>query len=90
VTRVDSLTEEFSKLQIFERGRNEILDRCSTAEKALNNHIARTDRQLSGLSAEMEDLFKKMELLRKQIDIIHRVPPSSQKKKKGLLRRIFS
>ncbi|SPP99501.1 Secretion ATPase, PEP-CTERM locus subfamily [Candidatus Sulfobium mesophilum] len=90
VTRVDSLTEEFSKLQIFERGRNEILDRCSTAEEALNNHIARTDRQLSRLSAEMEDLFKKMELLRKQIDIIHRVPPSSQKKKKGLLRRIFS
>jgi hypothetical protein len=90
VTRVDNLTEEFSRLQISERERNAILERCSSAEEALNNHIAHTDRQLSRSSADMEDLFKKMELLKKQIDIIYRVLPSSQSKKKGVLRRIFS
>jgi putative secretion ATPase (PEP-CTERM system associated) len=90
VTRVDSLTEEFSRLQISERERNEILDRCSAAEEALNNHIARTDRQLSKLSAVTKDVFKELELLRKQIDSIPRGIPSSQRNKKGLLRRIFS
>ncbi len=90
VTRVDSLMEEFSRFQISERKRSETIDTCLEVEETLNNHIARTDRQLSKLSAEMKDTFKEMEILRKQVDNIRREMPSSQKKKKGLLRRIFS
>ena len=88
--RIDRLREEFAGSHISVKEREEILERCSASEEAVNNLMTYTHAEISRLSSELKNVGREAEILRDCIDKLQREITAGQRAKRGLLRRMFS
>lgn len=90
INRLDKVEVELFKSKITQNEKKEIFERLTGTEKLLNRSIAKTQAELMRVNNRIRDFRVEIDILKKSINDIKQTLNTNNKKKKGLLSRMFT